>query len=87
MVTDSINNVWNPIYVAPTGTSRGRRSPQKEVNANIELHLEKDWYHSKWGAGCGGWQITEQLVSEYCTEMEEPGGSILVRKTGTYVRD
>ena len=87
MVADSITYVWNPIYIAPTGSRQGRQSTQKEVSANIELHLEQDWYHGKLGVGRGGRHITEQPVTEYCAEMEAPDGSFLVRESGTYVGD
>uniref|UniRef100_A0A8V0X1S7 phosphoinositide phospholipase C n=1 Tax=Gallus gallus TaxID=9031 RepID=A0A8V0X1S7_CHICK len=86
-VADSINYVWNPIYIAPTGSRRGRQFTQKEVSANIELHLEQDWYHGKLGAGHGGRHIAEQRVTEYCAKMEAPDGSFLVRESGTYVGD
>ena len=74
-------------YIAPTVSRLGRRSTQKEVSANIELHLEQDWYHGKLGVGRGGRHITEQPVTEYCAEMEAPDGSFLVRESGTYVGD
>ena len=87
MVADSITYIWNPIYIVSTGSRRGSQSTQKEVSANIELHLEQDWYHGKLGAGCGGRHIAEQRVMEYCAEMEAPDGSFLVRESGTYVGD
>ena len=87
MVADSITYIWNPIYIVSTGSRRGSQSTQKEVSANIELHLEQDWYHGKLGVGRGGRHITEQPVTEYCAEMEAPDGSFLVRESGTYVGD
>ena len=87
MVADSITYVWNPIYIAPTGSRQGRQSTQKEVSANIELHLVQDWFHGKLGVGHGGRHIAERLLTEYCTEMGAPDGSFLVRESETFVGD
>ena len=87
MVGDSINYVWNLVYIDPTRNRRGRRPAQKEVSANIELHLAQDWFHGKLGAGCSGRYIAERLLTEYCTKMEAPDGSFLVRESETFVGD
>jgi len=87
MVADSINYVWNPVYVVPTGNRRGRQPVQKEVSANIELHLAQDWFHGKLGAGRGGWHIAKWLLTEYCTKMGPPCGSFLVRESEIFVGD
>jgi len=87
MTEESINYTWNLLYVVPARNRRGRRSAQKEVSTNIELHLAQDWFHSKLGEGRVGWHMAEWLLTEYCTEMGDPDGSFLVRESGTFVGD
>uniref|UniRef100_A0A669QK72 phosphoinositide phospholipase C n=1 Tax=Phasianus colchicus TaxID=9054 RepID=A0A669QK72_PHACC len=87
MTEEPTSYAWNPLYVPLTGSRQRRRPAQKEVSANMELHLAQEWFHGRLGAGRDGRHIAERLLTERCAEMEAPDGSFLVRESGTYVGD
>ena len=52
----------------------------------MELHLAREWFHGKLGAGHGEQHIAERLLTERCAKMEAPDGSF-IRESESYVGD
>lgn len=87
IVEDPITYTWNPLYIVPDRKQMGEMTCAERGERQHRAVSHVGMVPQKLRAQCGGWHITEQLLTEYCTEMGAPDGFFLVRESETFFGD